>query len=117
MADKPRPVLNAAVSVTLNASGAGTVELGPDNARGPANWRVTGVILLTNRPGVAPIPRAVVYQDDPSNPANVQGLSYDGSFAQGRCDITLTRGQKLICQWSAGQSGDRASMTLTGEKW
>jgi hypothetical protein len=63
------------------------------------------------------VPRAVVYQDDTSNPSNAQGLSYDGSFAQGRCDITLSRGQKLICQWSGGQSGDRASMTLTGEKW
>jgi hypothetical protein len=112
-----RSSLNAGTSATLNASGAATVELGPDSSRGPATWRVNGVILLSSRPGVAPISRAVVYQDDASNPANAQGLSYDGSFAQGSCDITLTRGQKLICQWTGGQSGDRVSMTLTGEKW
>lgn len=111
-----RTTLNAGKVVTLNAAGGGTIELGPDAGRGPANWRVDGVILQTSRPGVAPIPRAVVYLDDPVA-ANTQGLSYDGSFAQGSCDITLTRGQKLVCVWAGGQSGDVASLTLTGEKW
>lgn len=117
MADEvSRTALTIGVQVTLDASGAGTVELGPDASRGPAYWRVDGVILQTDRPGQAPVPRAVVYLDD-AIAQNSQGLSYDGSFAQGRCDITLTRGQKLICQWSGGQSGDVATMTLTGEKW
>lgn len=116
MADSATTPLQAAATVTLNASGAGTVSIGPDAARGPANWRVNGVILQTSRPGTAPIPRAQVYLDD-QVPGQSQGLSYDGSFAQGACDITMTRGQKLICAWSGGQSGDVASMTLTGEKW
>lgn len=116
MADAPHTPLQASDHVTLNASGAGTVSVGPDQSRGPANWRVTGVILQTTRPGVAPIPRAQVYLDD-QVPAQSQGLSYDGSFAQGSCDIPLGRGQKLICAWSGGQSGDVATMTLTGEKW
>lgn len=117
MAEAQHSTLRAGGTVTLDGSGAGTVELGPDAARGPATWRVDGVILQTDRPGQAPVPRAVVYLDDASDPANAQGLSYDGSFAQGRSDITLTRGQRLVCVWSGGQSGDRASMTLTGEKW
>lgn len=117
MPGERRPTLGAGTTTRLDATGAGRIELGPNNSRGPANWRVTGVIVQTNRPGQAPVPRAVVYLDDESSPANVQGLSYDGSFAQGRCDITLTRGQKLICLWSGGQSGDTASLTLTGEKW
>lgn len=114
--DQPRASLQAAAQVTLGASGSGTVSVGPDASRGPATWRVNGVILQTTRPGVAPIPRAQVYLDD-SVAGQSQGLSYDGSFAQGSCDITLTRGQKLICTWTGGQSGDVATMTLTGEKW
>jgi hypothetical protein len=116
MAEAPHTNLQAAASVTLDAGGAGTVSVGPDAARGPANWRVNGVILQTTRPGVAPIPRAQVYLDD-QTAGQSQGLSYDGSFAQGSCDITLTRGQKLICTWTGGQAGDVATMTLTGEKW
>jgi hypothetical protein len=111
-----RATLTVGTQVTLDASGAGRVELGPDASRGPAYWRVDGVILQTTRPGQAPIPRAQVYLDD-AVPTNSQGLSYDGSFAQGACDITLSRGQKLICAWAGGQSGDVATMTLTGEKW
>lgn len=111
-----RQVLTIGASVVLDANGAGTVALGPDSARGPANWRVDGVILQTDRPGQAPIPRAVVYLDDES-PERSQGLSYDGSFAQGSCSLTVTRGQTLICTWTGGQAGDTAFMTLTGEKW
>jgi hypothetical protein len=107
--------LNEAASVTLDASGNGKVTLGPDGSRGPATWNIDGVILQTNRPGVAPIPRAQVFIDD-AVPANSQGLTYDGSFAQGRVDLTIERGRVLICQWSGGQSGDRASMTVTGTK-
>lgn len=115
----PEPIrtnLSLGSTVTLSASGAGTISLGPDSARGPANWHVTGVIVQTNRPGQAPIPRVVVYLDQQSA-SGTQGLSYDGSFAQGACDLTLSRGQKLICVWSGGQSGDLASFTVTGEKW
>jgi hypothetical protein len=114
--EQRRQVLTIGGSVTLNASGTGTVSLGPDSARGPATWRVDGVILQTNRPGQAPIPRAVVYLDEEAT-ERAQGLSYDGSFAQGRCNLTVTRGQKLVCTWTGGQAGDQAVMTLTGEKW
>jgi hypothetical protein len=116
MADPVRSTLNIGTTITLNASGAGTASIGPDTGRGPANWHVTGVILQTNRPGLSPIPRAVVYLDQQSA-SGTQGLSYDGSFAQGSCDLTLTRGQQIICVWSGGQSGDQASLTVTGEKW
>lgn len=107
--------LNEAVSVTLNASGTGTVTIGPSSGQGPATWHVTGVILQTSRPGQAPIPRAQVWLDQ-QNPSGSQGLSYDGSFAQGTTDLTLIRGQNLICQWTGGQAGDVASMTVTGTK-
>jgi hypothetical protein len=108
--------LQAGDTVTLDAAGGGTITLGPDSSRGPATWRITGVIVQTNRPGQSPIPRVQVYLDRVSPDAS-QGLSYDGSFAQGACDLTITRGQNLICVWAAGQAGDEASLTLTGEKW
>jgi hypothetical protein len=116
MAEQQRSTLNTGGSVRLDATGSGRLELGPDSSRGPAHWRVDGVILQTNRPGKAPIPRAQVYLDE-AQPTNSQGLTYDGSFAQGRCDLVLGRGQKLVCVWTGGLSGDTASMTITGEKW
>lgn len=111
-----RPRLAAADVVTLDASGAGIARVGPDSVRGPANWHVTGVILKTSRPGQAPVPRAEVYVDRIS-PECLQGITYDGSFAPGRCDFTIARGQTVIVVWSGGQSGDTASATITGEKW
>lgn len=111
-----RTPLNAAGLVTLDASGNGTARVGPDSQRGPANWTVDGVILTNGRPGQTPIPRAQVYVDTESA-ANRQGLTYDGSFAQGRCDIQLTRGQALLAVWSGGQAGDRCEFTVTGWKW
>lgn len=116
MAEPRRYPLNKAVTVTLNASGSGTATLGPDAGRGPANWSVDGVILQTNRPGQAPVPRAVVYLDDQSS-GSTQGLTYDGSFAQGRCNILVVRGQQIIVTWTGGQAGDTATVTVTGEKW
>lgn len=115
MSDK-RYRLNAADTVTLNAAGGGTATLGPSAVRGPANWQVTGVILKTDRPGEAPVPRAEVYIDRVS-PECLQGITYDGSFAPGRCNFTIARGQTVIVVWTGGQSGDHASVTLTGEKW
>lgn len=107
--------LNESASVVLNASGAGTVTLGPSSQRGPAVWNVDGVILQTTRPGLAPIPRAQVYLGD-AIPSNSQGLTYDGSFAQGKVDLKVVRGQVLTVSWTGGQSGDTAFVTVTGTK-
>jgi hypothetical protein len=108
--------LNTAASVTLDSTGAGRVSLGPGDATGPANWHVDGVIIQTTRPGQAPIPRVQVYLDQES-PSASQGLSYDGSFNQGKVDLTLGRGSHLIAVWSGGLAGDIASLTVTGTKW
>jgi len=114
MANRRVP-LNLGTTVTLNAAGSGTARIGPDSSRGPAVWIIDGVILTNGRPGQAPIPRVQVYVDSIS-PANRQGLSYDGSFAQGKCDIRLTRGQQVLAVWDAGQSGDICEFTVTGWK-
>lgn len=109
--------LKTAARVTLDASGNGTIKLGPDNAgNGPSNWRVTGVIARTNRPGVAPVPRFEIYLDH-DDESGSEGVTYDGSFAQGSCDISMIRGQQLIAKWFGGKAGDIASLTLSGWKW
>jgi hypothetical protein len=114
------PTLSAAGSVTLaTVSGTvtGSVTLGPgqNNDRGPATWNVTGVIVKTTRPGTAPIPRVEVFLDT-TDSGNSQGVTYDGSFSQGPCDIKLVRGQKLIAVWTGGTAGDIATMVLSGTK-
>lgn len=107
--------LNTAASVVLNATGSGTVELGPAT-QGPPYWSLDTVLLTTNRPGQAPVPRAMVYLDVVS-PGNLQGITYDASFGQASADgLKLGRGQKLIAVFSGGQVGDVASLTVVGTK-
>lgn len=114
--EHPRYRLSAGRVIDLDGSGNGTARLGPDAVRGPANWHVDGVILTTSRPGEAPIPRAEVYIDRVA-PETRQGITYDGSFANGTADFTVARGQTIIVVWTGGQSGDTASVTVTGRKW
>lgn len=101
--------------VTLDASGTGEVKIGPEG-NGPQNWHITAVIIKTSRPGQAPIPKAQQWLNQKNEGSQV-GLTYDGSFKTGVCDITMSRGQYLICEWTGGQSGDLATFTVTGDKW
>lgn len=108
--------LNAANSVTLNAAGAGTVELGPSNTGGPPYWVIDTVLLTTNRPGLGPVPRAMVYLDVVA-PSNLQGITYDASFGTAAANsLAVGRGQKLIAVFSGGQLGDIASLTVVGKR-
>lgn len=111
----PDVPLNTAVSVTLNAAGAGTATIGPGNA-GPPYWSLDTVLLTTSRPGQAPVPRAMLYLDVVS-PGNLQGITYDASFGQAAAgSLKLSRGQVLIAVWSGGQVGDVASITVIGTR-
>ena len=106
--------LTQGVSGLLDATGALQLSIGPD--AGPANWRVTSVIVQTNRPYQAPIPRVQLYLDT-VDPTNSLGLGPDGSFGTFVGDQTLSRGSHIIAVWSGGQAGDRATVTVNGEKW
>jgi hypothetical protein len=97
-------------TVALDASGNGSVSLGPDASRGPATWTVDTVIWVTSRPGKAPIPRIVVA----TNTGDLKCVSYDGSFGQGTGSAVLTRGQSLVATWTGGQAGDTATFTVSG---
>jgi hypothetical protein len=109
-----RQPLVAGGAVTLNAAGTGQVIIGPD--QGPPNWHVSSIITQTSRPAQAPIPRVQLYLDS-VDPQNSLGLSYDGSFGQASGDQDLVRGQHIIAVWTGGQSGDRATITVNGERW
>lgn len=113
--------LNKSGTVTLATIGGvvtGSITLGPglNNDRGPATWNVTGVITKTNRPGASPIPRVEVFLDDVNDPGASQGITYDGSFSQGPCDISMVRGQSLIAVWTGGTAGDIATFIVSGTK-
>lgn len=101
-------------SVTLNASGTGTVTLGPGISGNPSyNWLVTGLVAQTNRPGLAPIPRFQVFKNQ-ALAAYSLGLTYDGSFTSAGADEPIARGESLVFVWSGGLAGDIATVTLSG---
>lgn len=106
-----RLALNTSARTTLDAAGAGRVELGPDS--GPPYWNVTKVVVTTDRPGQAPVPECSVYLD--AEDANgLQDSTYDGSRDATDVDIDVQRGQHLIAVWSGGQAGDVATLSVTG---
>lgn len=112
MSDRRQP-LNLSKSVKLDASGAGRLELGPDD--GPPYWNVTKMLVKTSRPGKAPIPACSVYLDSEDD-NSLQGSTYDGSRDESDCDIDMSRGQHLIAVWSGGQVNDTATLSVTGWK-
>lgn len=109
--------LNESRQVTLDSTGAGRVQLGPGDGAGPRTWEVSGCIVQTNRPGVAPVPRVQVFLDEESARGS-QGTAYDGSFnsAVTSSVLTVNAGSHLICVWAGGAAGDIASFTVTGVK-
>lgn len=113
MAGTRIPLVTGGTAV-LDATGSGRVQLGPDV--GPPNWEVTSVIVQTNRPGAAPVPRVQLYLDS-VDPTNSLGLRYDGSFGQASGSQELVRGQHIIAVWTGGQVGDLATLTINGERW
>jgi hypothetical protein len=115
MKDPDLSTSGSAVLATIGGVvGTGTVTLGPgrNNDRGPASWKVTGVIVSSSRPGTAPIPRLVITDEV----GVIRGISYDGSFDSGACEINMIRGQFLTATWTAGQNGDVVTMTISGTK-
>lgn len=106
-----RQALNTSRPTTLDANGNGRLELGPDS--GPPYWNVTKIVVLTDRPGLAPVPQCSVYLD--SEDANgLLDSTYDGSKDSTEVDVDLQRGQHLIAVWTGGQAGDVATLSVTG---
>lgn len=106
-----RQPLNTSARTVLDASGNGRLELGPD--AGPPYWNVTKLVVLTDRPGLSPVPQCSVYLD--SEDANgLLDTTYDGSKDSTDLDIDVQRGQHVLAVWTGGQAGDTATLSLTG---
>lgn len=108
-----RQQLNTSARVTLNVSGSGRLELGPDT--GPPYWSVNKLVVKTSRPGQAPVPSCTIYLDSEDD-NGLQDATYDGSRDASDVDIELQRGQHLIAVWAGGQSGDVATLSVSGWK-
>jgi hypothetical protein len=107
--------LNASASILLDGAGYGIAEIGP-GIDGPDTpyWTIDTLMIVTSRPGQGPVPRAILYVDTICH-SQMQALTYDGSFnAAAGSDFPLQRGQRLIVEWSGGQVGDTATVSVTG---
>lgn len=110
-------LLNKSVTVTAPASGEVSATLGPDSSKGPPRWRITRYAVRNEtlaRRGQPPIPTCNVYTDSERADQWIDG-TYDGSFDGGDCDITISRGQVLLAVWAGAQSGDRLTLSVSGE--
>lgn len=106
--------LDTNLSVTLNASGYGTVTFQP-----PAyfEWSVTSINVRTTQ-GITqtPVPQCTVYLDN-VDPGQIRAQTWMGNRATataGGDPIDLQASQKLIIEWANGVSGTRATASLFG---
>jgi hypothetical protein len=104
--------LNKGTTITLDATGSGTVTLGP--TVGPPRWHVTRVAIRTSRPGLRPVPTFTLYVDS-ADANGYHDSTYDGSRDGSDVDLRLLKGQQLIGVWAGGQAGDVATMSVYGE--
>lgn len=107
--------LQESASTVLDVNGAGMVAVGPAMQPGPAHWSIDGAVIQTSRPGLAPVPQCQLYLNSIS-PGSSLGLTYDGSFKAAGGSMILNLGDTLYAVWTAGGSGDTATLTVTGTK-
>lgn len=96
-----------AESVTLDASGAGSVTLAP---RG-CDWRIDLTTVTTSTSTSTPV--ATLYTGSISE-SNLLEATYDGS--QDTSDTThwVLAGEQLVCAWTGGDAGARATVRVSG---
>ncbi len=95
--------------VTLNGSGNGTVSLGPRNSR--QVWNVTNLAVFTT--STVNVPTATAYHGTPS-PGSSLGGTYDGNNDSTGIAAMLYPGQQLSVQWTGGDAGAVATVSLYG---
>lgn len=111
--------LNTSGSTTIDASGNGQVSIGPEGGNAAGTWLVTQITVETNRPAQAQPPAFRLYQDTVSVDTGL-GQGEDGSYSEGVTTsggVQLTGSGRIICAWSGGRAGDKATLTVTGTKW
>jgi hypothetical protein len=103
--------LNLAISVILDASGNGTVQLGPSVGQ---RWQLNNAAVGTST--AVKIPTCILYMGGSPTAPNQVDSTYTGSQdASGKVDAyPLTNGQKIFAVWSGGDVGARATLSLFG---
>lgn len=108
MSDQP---LDEQASVTLNASGYGTVTFQCESFR---TWTVTTVNVETNQgTTTTPIPRCKVYLGGLGGRVVAQTWNGNGDTASGS-DVIVQPSQQLVVEWTGGVVGSRATAYLDG---
>lgn len=110
MAVRQTTPLNEGKSVRLDASGNGSVEMGPS---GIFAWHLTRISVLVSTNAAEPT--FVVYVDSIS-PTNALATTYTGSGDSSDENQILRPGQKLIGVWTSGDANALATMSIFGEK-
>lgn len=103
LADLP---LDVSATVTLDASGNGTVKLGPTSTR--QTWHVTNAAVQVSSNTLEPT--ANLYQN---GLASKLGGTYTGSNDSSDLDVTV-RGGFIMCVWTTGDAGAKATLFLQG---
>lgn len=108
----PRTIpLIAGESVTLDANGSGTVSIGPSNAF--QTWKPSNAACSVSTNTKEPV--FVLYNGPSTDPSTRIGGSYTGSNdSTNLSDITLYPGTMLTGQWTGGDAGATATLSLTG---
>lgn len=100
-------VLSESASGVINSSGTVTVNLGP--TRIGQIWKVNLITVQTS--SNTSEPTAKVYLN---SLGTFIGGTYTGSNDSTDVNLTITNG-RLICVWTGGDSGARATLTVYGE--
>lgn len=104
------PLNTSSQPVTLDASGNGTADvLVPTLER----WHVTRIAVSTTTN--VKEPTAKVYVDS-IGPGNLLSGTYTGSNDSSDEDQELMPGQHLVCQWTGGDVGAKATLSVFGKK-
>ncbi|HEY4798642.1 MAG TPA: hypothetical protein VII99_06140 [Bacteroidia bacterium] len=109
-------LLNESASVMLNASGNGTVKMGPLSARSvwyPANVHVSANANPTNEA------QCSVYCGDLPIPANFRDKSVSGSSGDSSDRVSasvIKCGQYVYAVWTGGDANVFATLIVTGTK-
>lgn len=102
----PALVLDVAASVTLNASGNGSVKLGPTSTR--QTWHVLNAAVSVSSATLEPT--ATVYAN--TKASKLAGTN-TGSNDSTNLDVWVRNGF-ILCEWLGGDPGARATLFLSG---
>lgn len=101
--------LDVSATVTLNASGAGTVRLGPRSLL--QVWNVTNCAVKVSSNTLEPV--ATVYLGN-AQPGNQLDATQSGSLDSTNLDVTLRSGNVITVAWTGGDAGAVATASLYG---